>query len=568
MEIPKLRGLIDVALGRARPTVLIENARIVNTYTLEVEEGNIAIWQGLIAGIGDYEEGEKIIDAKGLFVVPSFTDSHIHIESTHLLPGEFARVVVPRGTGAVIADPHEIANVLGLAGIRFMIEGSHGLPLDILYMVPSCVPASGFESSGAELGPEEIEEALSWEGVLGLGELMNYPGLLAKDDLVLQKLATAEGRPIDGHAPSLTGKGLNAYIAAGPATDHETTAAKEAMEKIRRGMVVQIREGSSEHNLKDLVPLVNGRNLSRFMFASDDRSPLDLVWEGHLDHILREAVAAGLEPLMAIRLATLNPAEHYRLGRLGAIAPGRWANLILLKDLKKFEARLVLYHGRVVAEEGRPLFTPGPVDDEGVRDTVRIKLRPEDLIIPAEAAEKPVIALVPGQIVTERSTARPKVEGDEAVPDPEEDVLKLVLVERHHESGRVGRAFVQGFGIKRGALASSIAHDAHNIIAVGVADRDIFKAIERIAALGGGLVVVLDGKILAELPLPIGGLLSDRPAADVAAALEGLQQAARKLGSALEDPFAPLSFLALSVIPKLRLTDRGLLDVERFELIA
>jgi len=567
MEIPELRGLIDVALGRSRPELLIKNARIVNTYTLEVEEGNIAVWQGLIAGVGDYEEGERLIDAEGLYAVPSFIDSHIHIESTHLLPGEFARAVVPRGTGAVIADPHEIANVLGLAGIRFMIEGSRDLPLDILYMVPSCVPASEFESPGAELGPEEIEEALSWEGVLGLGELMNYPGLLAGDETVLRKLVAAEGRPIDGHAPFLMGKELNAYIAAGPSTDHETVVPKIALEKIRRGMVVQIREGSSEHNLKDLVPLVNERNSCRFMFASDDRSPLDLVREGHMDHILREAVATGLEPLMAIRLATLNPAEHYRLGRLGAIAPGRWANLILLKDLKKFEARLVLYHGRVVAEEGRPLFTPGPVDDEGVRDTVRIKLRYEDLVIPAEEADRPVIELVPAQIVTERSVARPKVEGDEAVPDLERDLLKLVLVERHRGSGRVGRAFVRGFGIKRGALASSIAHDAHNIVAVGVADRDIFRAIMRIAELGGGLVVVLDEEILAELPLPLAGLLSDRPVADVAAALEGLQQAARKLGSTLEDPFAPLSFLALSVIPKLRLTDHGLLDVERCSLI-
>ena len=567
MEIPELRGLIDVALGRSRPELLIKNARIVNTYTLEVEEGNIAVWQGLIAGVGDYEEGERLIDAEGLYAVPSFIDSHIHIESTHLLPGEFARAVVPRGTGAVIADPHEIANVLGLAGIRFMIEGSRDLPLDILYMVPSCVPASEFESPGAELGPEEIEEALSWEGVLGLGELMNYPGLLAGDETVLRKLVAAEGRPIDGHAPFLMGKELNAYIAAGPSTDHETVVPKIALEKIRRGMVVQIREGSSEHNLKDLVPLVNERNSCRFMFASDDRSPLDLVREGHMDHILREAVATGLEPLMAIRLATLNPAEHYRLGRLGAIAPGRWANLILLKDLKKFEARLVLYHGEIAAEEGRPLFTPGPVDDEGVRDTVRIKLRYEDLVIPAEEADRPVIELVPAQIVTERSVARPKVEGDEAVPDLERDLLKLVLVERHRGSGRVGRAFVRGFGIKRGALASSIAHDAHNIVAVGVADRDIFRAIMRIAELGGGLVVVLDEEILAELPLPLAGLLSDRPVADVAAALEGLQQAARKLGSTLEDPFAPLSFLALSVIPKLRLTDHGLLDVERCSLI-
>ncbi|MFQ6033500.1 MAG: adenine deaminase [Candidatus Bipolaricaulia bacterium] len=571
----RLKGLIDVALGRRPPELLIRDAKIINTYTLEVEEGNIAIWQGLIVGIGDYEEGEKIIDAKGLFVAPSFIDSHIHLESTHLTPGEFARGSVPRGTGAVIADPHEIANVLGLEGIRFMIESSRGLPLDIFYMIPSCVPASPFESSGAELGPEEVQKILGWEGVLGLGELMNYPGLLAKDELVLRKLLVADDRPIDGHAPRLTGghapglggDDLNAYIAAGPSTDHETTAPKVALGKIRRGIVVQIREGSSEHNLKDLVPLVNGRNLSRFMFASDDRSPLDLLREGHLDHILREAVAAGLEPLMAIRLATLNPAEHYHLERLGAIAPGRWANLVLLSDLKNFEAQMVLYRGKVVAEEGRPLFATSLVEDEMVRGTVRIRLRPEDLIIPAEEAERPVIELVPGQVVTERSAARPRVEGDEAVPDLEGDVLKLVLVERHRGSGRVGRAFVRGFGIERGALASSIAHDAHNIIAVGVTDQDIYRAIERIAELGGGLVATLDERILAELPLPLAGLLSDRSATEVAAALLRLHQAARELGSIMEDPYAPLSFLALSVIPRLRLSDRGLLNVERFELI-
>jgi adenine deaminase len=563
----RLKGLIDVALGRRQPTVLIKNAKIVNTYTLEVEKGNVAIWQGLIAGVGDYKEGEKVIDAEGLYLAPSFIDSHIHLESTHLLPGEFARAAIPRGTGAVIADPHEIANVLGNAGIEFMIRNSHDLPLDIFYMVPSCVPASPFESPGAELGPQEVKEALSWEGTLGLGEMMNYPGLLAKDDVVLQKLKAAGDHPIDGHAPFLIGKELNAYIAAGPSTDHETTAPEVALEKIRRGMVIQIREGSSEHNLKDLVPLVDERNLSRFMFASDDRGPRDLLREGHMDHILREAVTAGLDPLMAIRLTTLNPAEHYRLERLGAIAPGKWANLVLLEDLKGFEARLVLYRGEAVAEEGRPLFTPGPVEGGRVRGTVRIRLRLEDLVIPAEEAEKPVIELVPGQIVTEKAEAWPKVIDGQAVPDPEEDVLKLVVVERHRGSGRLGKGFVRGFGLKRGALASSIAHDAHNIVAVGVADRDIFRAIERIAALGGGLVAVLDEGILAELPLPIAGLLSDRPAVEVAAALEGLHQAAKELGSIVEDPFAPLSFLALSVVPKLRLTDRGLLDVERFELI-
>lgn len=567
MELDELRGLVDVALGRERPTLLIKNAGVINTYTLEVEEGSIAIWRQLIAGIGDYEEGEEAIDAKGLYAAPSFIDSHIHIESTHLLPGEFARAVVPRGTGAVIADPHELANVLGLEGIRYMIDHSRNLPLDILYMVPSCVPASPFESAGAQLGPGEIEEALKWEGVLGLGELMNYPGLLAKDDVVLQKLAAAQGRPIDGHAPNLGGRELNAYLAAGPSTDHETTEATIALEKVRRGMVVQIREGSSEHNLKELIPAVNDRNFRRFMIASDDRSPLDLAREGHMDHILREAVAAGLDPLLAIRLATLNPAEHYGLRHLGAIAPGKRANLVLLKDLQGFQPWLVLYRGRVVAEDGRPRFTPSPLEHGRARDTIRVKLRLEDLSVPAEGADRPVIKVVPGQVVTERGAARPKVIDNRAVPDLKRDVLKLVVVERYRASGRAGKGFVQGFGIKEGALASSIAHDAHNLIAVGTNDRDIFKGFKRIVELGGGLVVVSETRVLAELPLPLGGLLSDRPAADVAARLEELHRAAMKLGCRLEDPFAPLSFLALSVIPTIRLTDRGLLDVERFELI-
>jgi len=563
----RLAGLIDVALGRRPSELLIKGARVVNTYTLEIEEGDIAIWRGLIAGVGGYEEGEKIIDARGLFVAPSFIDAHMHLESTYLLPGEFACAVVPRGTGAVIADPHEIANVLGLVGIEFMLKNSRGLPLDIFYMVPSCVPASGVESSGAELGPREVEEALGWEGILGLGEMMNYPGLLAKDEAVLRKLAAAEGWPIDGHAPFLMGRELNAYLAAGPSTDHETVAPEVALEKLRRGMAIQIREGSSEHNLKDLIPLVNERNAGRFMFASDDRSPRELRQKGHLDHILREAVAAGLDPLLAIRLATLNPAAHYSLGRLGAVAPGMWANLVLLEDLEEFKARLVLHRGQIVAQGGRPLFSPTPVVDERVKDTVHIRLRLEDLTVPAAEAAKPVIALVPGQIVTERAAARPKIIDGQAVPNLEEDVLKLVVVERHRGSGRVGKGFVQGFGLKQGALASSIAHDAHNIVGVGVTDRDIYRAISQVAQLGGGLVAALDGRILAELPLPLAGLLSDRPVAEVTAALEGLHRAARELGSALEDPFASLSFLALSVIPRLRLTDRGLLDVERFKLI-
>ena len=566
-----MAGLIEVALGRRPAEVLIKNARVINVYTLELERADIAIWHGWIAGIGRYNqaEAERVIDARGLYAAPRFIDAHIHIESTFLTPGEFARAVVPRGTGAVIADPHEIANVCGLEGLKFMLENSQDLPLDVFYMVPSCVPASAYEASGAQLGLEEVREALGWEGILGLGEMMNYPGVLGQDPEVLAKLRAAsdQGKPIDGHAPSLAGKELNAYLAAGPASDHETVAREEAWEKLRRGMVIQIREGSSEHNLRELVPLVNERNAHRFTFASDDRSPRDLLRQGHLDHTLRLAVAAGLDPLLAVQLATLNPAQFYGLNDRGALAPGKRADIVLLRDLEGFEAELVLHRGQVVAERGRPLFTPRLRAADTVRRTVNLKLNPEDLRTGAEYAAKLVIKLIPGQILTERGTESPRIVNGEALADPERDVLKLVLVERHRASGRVGKGFVQGFGLKRGALASSVAHDAHNLIAVGVSDADIFRAIRRVAELDGGLVVVADEEVLAELPLPLAGLHSDRPAAEVAGALERVLEATHELGSLLEDPFAALSFLALSVIPQLRLTVDGLLDVHRWELI-
>lgn len=572
VAIKDLEDTIDAALGNKKPDLLIENAKIINTYSAEIEEGSIAVFKGRIAEVGDYTEAKEVFDAQGLYASPSFIDAHTHIESTHLTSGEYAKAVVPKGTGAVIADPHELANVCGLAGLKYLIESSKNLPLDIYFMAPSCVPASPFETSGATLGLREIKQALKYERVLGLAEMMNYPGLLSKDKEVLEKIAIASDYLIDGHVPSLSGKELNAYIAAGISTDHESTELEIAREKLRRGLKIMIREGTSEKNLKELLPLVNERNSRRFFFATDDRSPYDLIELGHINYILKQAVAQGLDPITAIQIATINPAEHYGLVYLGAIAPGKFCNLVLLENLKDFEPKFVFYQGQIVAKDGKPRFaakkTEGKKVSKKVRNTVHLgKISLQDLIIPESFKDGPLIEVIPGQVITKKSKLKPKSVGGELVSDTKRDILKLFVFERHRATGRIGKGFVQGFGLKKGALASSIAHDAHNIIAVGVNDEEIYLAVKEIERSQGGLVAISKGMILAKLPLPMGGLLSDESVFKVKEKMAELMAAAKELGSKLADPFAVLSFLALSVIPEIRLTDRGLVDVEKFRLI-
>jgi len=547
---------MSVAKGELPADLLLANAKIINVFNGKIEPGNIAICGEKIAGVGDYHKAKEVVDVRGKYIAPGLINGHIHPESSMLDITQYARAVVPRGTTALVTDLHEIANVSGLGGIRYILNRARRLPFDLFLMAPSCVPATSRETSGANLGPEEIGKILKFKECLGLGEVMNFPGVIGGDEAVLKKINLARGKIIDGHAPGLGGKALSAYIAAGIYSDHESVSPDEAKEKLQRGMWLMLREGSSEKNLEALLPLVTDKTWQRCMFVVDDRSCLDLLKDGDIDGVVRKAIRLGLEPVRAIQLATINPAEYFRRQGLGAIAPGYMANLIILGDLPGFKIEQVFYQGKLVAEEGKPLF-PTPKADGGLTDTVRIKpFTAAALKLPASGKAQPVIEVVPGQITT-----RKKMEKVRAVPDLERDILKLVVVERHRATGNIGVGLVSGLGLKKGALASSIAHDSHNIIAAGASDEDIITAIKEIERLKGGLVAAAGGKILARLALPVAGLLSEEPLEVVVSELEKLEKTASGLGTKLASPFATLSFLALPVIPEIRLTDRGVVEV-------
>jgi len=561
-----MRDLIAVARGEAPADLVLKNARIANTFTGEIEKASVAVHQDRIAGVGDYRQGKEVLDLEGAYLCPGLIDGHVHPESSYLHPAEYARAVVPHGTTTIITDLHEIANVAGLEGLRFFLRWSKRLPLDLFLLAPSCVPATPLETAGASLGVQEIKRALGWKGVLGLGEMMNFPGVLAGDSQVLEKLSAARGKVRDGHAPGLGGKDLNAYIASGISSDHETTTYGEGQEKLRRGMWLMIREGSSEKNLEALLPLVTDNTYHRCLLVVDDRTCGDLLRDGDMDAVVRRAIALGLDPVRAITLAALNPARRFGLEGYGAIAPGYVANLIAVRDLKEFRVDLVFHHGRLVAREGRALFSSRP--GRAPASTMKVRLFSiEDLKIPASRAPLPVIQVIPGQILTRKVEVPLRIEGAELVSDPERDILKAVVVERHRATGNIGLGLVKGFGLREGALASSVAHDSHNIVAVGASDADLYAALQEVIRLGGGLVVARGGKAVASLPLPIAGLLSDLPLEEVVSRLERLQALAREMGCPLPSPFATLSFIALPVIPELRLTDKGLVDVASFQII-
>ncbi|HEU0116387.1 MAG TPA: adenine deaminase [Thermomicrobiales bacterium] len=557
-DLERWRRRVRVAQGREPADLVLTGGAVVDVFSEETIGAEVAIVDGVIAGVGDYPDGRERLDVSGRFVAPAFIDAHIHTESALVWITEFARAVVPRGTGAIVTDPHEIANVAGLPGLQAMREAAASLPLAVFFTAPSCVPASAMESPGALFGPNEIAATLAWPETVGLGELMNFPGVLAGDDDIARKLAVSYGRRRDGHAPGLNGAALQAYAGSGPGSDHESTALAEARDKLRAGMIVMIREGSSARNLAALLPLVTDHTYPRCCFCSDDRDCDLLLHRGHMDDIVRQAIAGGLDPLRAIRLATWNAADYWRLDGLGAVAPGFRANLAILDDLRSVAVGLTLHDGRVVARDGQ-LTTPlaGADIPAWLRETMRpAPLAVEALRLPPDEARQAVV-VAPGQIATGWEAIEPTVRDGWAVADPTRDLLKLVCVERHHATGRVGVGYVRSFGLRRGALASSIAHDAHNIIAVGADDADLLTAIEAVAATDGGLAAVADGEVLAQLPLPVAAILSDRPLPEVAARYAELEGAARSLGSELPSPFGLLSFLALSVIPQARVTDRG-----------
>jgi adenine deaminase len=521
-----MRDLIAAARGIAPADLLLKNARVVNTFTGEVERANVAIQGGRVAGVGDYKQGKEVVDLERAYLCPGLIDGHVHPESSYLHPAEYARAVVPRGTTAIVTDLHEIANVAGLEGLRFFLRRSKALPLDLFLLAPSCVPATPLETSGASLGPQEIKRALRWKGVLGLGEMMNYPGVLAGDSQVMEKLSAARGKVLDGHAPGLGSKDLNAYVASGISSDHESTTYEEGLAKLRRGMWLMIREGSSEKNLEALLPLVTDRTYHRCLLVVDDRTCGDLLREGDVDAVVRRAIALGLDPVRAITLATLNPALRFGLDGYGAIAPGYVANLVAVRGLKDFRAKLVFHRGKLVARDGRALFSSRP----GRALAATMNVRPfsmDRLRIPASRAPLPVIQVIPGQILTKKVELAPKIERGEVVPDTGRDILKAAVVERHRATGNIGLGLVKGFGLRDGALASSVAHDSHNIVAVGASDADLYAAIQEVIRLGGGLVVARGGKAGASLPLPIAGLLSDLPLEEVVSRLERLGALAR-----------------------------------------
>ena len=562
-----LKKLISVARGETPADLLLKNTRIVNTFIGEIEQADVAIFGDRVAGVGDYSRAREIIDLKGRFLAPGLINGHTHIESSMLHPARYAQAVVPRGTLVVVTDLHEIANVCGAEGIKFVTDLARKLPLDMLFMAPSCVPATHLETSGVRISSKEVKRILAHPKIIGLGEIMNFPGVVSGDEEILRKIGVAQGRVIDGHAPGLSGRELNAYLSAGILSDHESTTLEEGKEKLRRGMYLMIREGSSEKNLDALLPLVTDNTYKRCFFVVDDLSCSDLLWEGDIDAVVRKAIDRGLEPIRAIQMATINTAEYFRLYDRGGIGPGYIANLITIADLSKLEIDMVFYQGKLVAREGKPFFSLPPITLE-LRDTVRIKpIMGKSMRIAAVEKTYPVIEIVPGQIVTRKAMEKIKVVDGAVTPDVERDILKLVVVERHKASGNIGVGLVKGFGLKKGALASSVAHDSHNIIAVGTNDFDILKAIEEINRLQGGLVVCANLEILASLSLPIAGLLSLEPLDVVVSQHEIVERTAANLGRLPPAPFALLSFLALPVVPELRLTDLGLVDVAEFKLL-
>ncbi|MFN2166133.1 MAG: adenine deaminase, partial [Anaerolineae bacterium] len=519
-----------------------------------------------VVGFGDYP-ARQVVDLGGKYLCPGFIDAHVHLESSMVQPAEFARAVVPHGTTAVVCDPHEIANVLGLAGVRYILDASEGLPLSVYVMAPSCVPATHMETAGAELSAADLETLWSHERVIGLAEMMNFPGVLFRAPDVLAKLRSAGDRPIDGHAPGLSGLDLNAYVAAGIRSDHECTTLDEAREKLRRGMHILIREGTTARNLHPLLPLVTPANARLCSFCTDDRHPDTLLSEGHIDDVVRQAIAWGLEPVTAIQMASLNTAEYFRLRNVGAVAPGYRADLLVLDDLEAVHVSQVYAAGELVAEAGR--FLPSRADQPAVpiQPSVHVDVADLDFSIAAGEGEARVIGTIPAQVVTEHLRLVPTTENGYVVSDPARDLLKIAVVERHHGSGQVGLGLVHGVGLKRGAIASSVAHDSHNIVLIGASDDEMRAAVAAVAEMGGGQVAVAGGEVLAACPLPIAGLMSDRPLEEVRDQVEALTGAAHALGCTLPDPLMTMSFLALPVIPALKLTDKGLVDVEKFDFV-
>lgn len=562
------RNLVMVARGERPADLLLRNCEIVNVFSGSIERQNVALCGERITGIGEYE-AEVEVDLRGKYLCPGFIDGHVHLESSMLSPEEFAKAVIVHGTTAAVADPHEIANVAGIEGLDYFFKASHHLPISLYFMLPSCVPATLLETSGATLRGKDLFPLLEREEVLGLAEMMNYPGVLFLAEDVWNKLDLFRSSIIDGHAPGLLGKELAAYISAGISSDHESTELEEAREKLRLGMFVILREGSTAKDFEKLLPIVNDYSYSRCFLGTDDRDTEDIIQEGHIDFLLRKAIKTGLDPVRAMQLATINPARYFGLKEREGIGPGKYADFVVLSSLEDLRIEAVVKKGRFVVREGE--FTGDVASTEPslrIRHSVNCgTARPEDFEMEKQGEHCRVIRLIPDEIVTREVHLKPKVEEGKVITDLENDLVKVAVIERHHGSENKAVGLVQGLGLKRGAIGSSVAHDSHNIVLAGVSDVDMAAAANAISRMDGGLVVVRDGEVVASLALPLAGLMSDQPIASVDQGLKTLRKKARELGSVAENPFMVLSFISLAVIPELKITDRGLVYVKEGRLV-
>lgn len=564
-----IERIIKVSKGEELADLVIKNAKLVNVLSEEIYETDIAVIDGKIAGISKGYRGKEEIDVNGAYVTPSFIDGHVHLESSMLMTSEFAKLVLASGTTTVIADPHEICNVMGLQGISFMREATKNLPLDVYMMLPSCVPATDLETSGVDLNSYDLALLIDAPWVLGIAEMMNFPGVVNCDKSVLSKiqLGIEKNKRVDGHAPHLCGKELSAYIASGVASDHECTTPEEAIEKLRLGMYLMIREATGARDLEPLIPVLKKYNTRKCMFVTDDRHPKHLG--KHISRMVKKAVRLGVNPIHAIQMASINTAEYFKLQNVGAIAPGYKADIAVFDNLETFEPKMVFKNGKLAAKDGKTIIDMTEMKPPALRGSVNIKyLYREDLQIkiPDGKDNIKVINVIPQQLITKLSAEPVKNENGFAVSDIENDILKIAVLERHKATGNIGLGFVKGFGLKSGAIASTVAHDSHNMIVIGTNDDDMYYAAVELVKSQGGKIIVENGKTLSHLPLPIAGLMSDKPAEEVMAEITELENAAGKIGCKIADPFMSMAFLSLSVIPEIKITDKGLIDVNKFEV--
>jgi len=547
--------------------LILRNAQLINVITGEIYPTDIVIHDRYVVALGEGYSAENEVDLKGKYVCPGFIDAHVHIESSLVTPPEFSRAVLPHGVTTVVTDPHEIANVLGLEGMRFMLERAKNGLINMFVMASSCVPATEMETSGARLEAEDLEQLVRSNWVLGLAEVMNYPGVAFGDEGMLDKIELFKRQILDGHAPGMTGAMLNAYVTAGIMSEHECTTVEEALEKLRLGLTIFIREGTATRNLLPLLPLITPENHTSICFCTDDRIPADLIDKGSIDYMIRVAIENGIDPIMAIRMGTINTARYFRLKKYGAVAPGKYADLVVFSDLQNIMPEQVYRGGELVAKDGGMVVERTPMRAMDLRSTLNIRPDQLDFSIPADGTEIHVIGSIQDQIVTDHFVETATVAGGLVISDIERDILKFAIVERHRATGNIGKGFIKGFGLKRGAIAGTVAHDHHNLTVIGVDDASMETAVRAIIDMGGGLVVVDGEHVLAQLPLPVAGLLSEEPIEEVRATYDILIEKAHDLGNTMSDPFMAMSFMGLEVIPKLKLTDKGLVDVEQFKIV-